>query len=44
MKAWSDCNRTEAAVLLGLSRRTMQRKLKEMDMVRKKRNNGADEN
>ena len=33
-------NRTEAAVLLGLSRRTMQRKLKEMDMVRKKRKHG----
>ena len=30
-------NRTEAAELLGLSRRTLQRKLKEMDMVRKKR-------
>jgi DNA-binding NtrC family response regulator len=30
-------NRTEAAVLLGLSRRTLQRKLKEMDMVRKNR-------
>ena len=26
-------NRTEAAKLLGISRRTMQRKLKEMDMV-----------
>ena len=37
-------NRTDAAVLLGLSRRTMQRKLKEMDMVRKKRKNEADEN
>jgi DNA-binding NtrC family response regulator len=30
-------NRTEAATLLGLSRRTLQRKLKEMDLVRKKR-------
>jgi DNA-binding NtrC family response regulator len=30
-------NRTDAAELLGLSRRTLQRKLKEMDMVRKKR-------
>ena len=36
-------NRTEAAVLLGLSRRTMQRKLKEMDMVRKKKKPAAEE-
>ena len=34
-------NRTEAAVLLGLSRRTLQRKLKEMDMVRKNRKPGT---
>lgn len=34
-------NRTEAAELLGLSRRTLQRKLKEMDMVRKRKKDGA---
>ncbi len=36
-------NRTEAAALLGVSRRTMQRKLKEMDMVRKRRKDEADD-
>ncbi|MBX7211746.1 MAG: sigma-54 dependent transcriptional regulator [Verrucomicrobiaceae bacterium] len=35
-------NRTEAAALLGLSRRTMQRKLKEMDLVRKKKKPAAE--
>ncbi len=36
-------NRTEAAELLGLSRRTMQRKLKEMGLVRERETGGANE-
>ncbi len=39
----TDNNRTEAADLLGLSRRTMQRKLKEMGLVRERERGGPDE-
>jgi two-component system, NtrC family, response regulator AtoC len=39
--ARSGDNRTDAAARLGISRRTLQRKLKEMGLIRRQRKSGG---